>query len=155
MHCFLIKTIKKRQIIFFLIILFTQFRENLFWSQETLIKHVFFKKTASTHTFTFQPWYFITSRSRWHIFLDLDQIWTWSEQFAIPSERHPWRHWSVISGLLPDSGSIRPQPREGLDAILCVTAHIANHTNGGLWQPLLKQKNPAYERHWISRPMRI
>ena len=75
--------------------------EKLVWKSGDFYKtclHV--GKFAFAHTFTFHHHYFNKFRYRWHIYLKLHQIWLQSEQFATASERHPWHHLLVITGLL-------------------------------------------------------
>ena len=75
---------------------------------------LFFRKTAFTHTFTFQAGYLIKPRWRWHIYLDPHQIWTWLAKCAMALKRINWTYLSENSGLLAGSGWTRPQWREGL-----------------------------------------
>ena len=84
----------------------SQLREKKFGSQETFIKPVFFRTTAFTLTFTFQPFHLIAPKCRWHIYLHLYQILAGSEKSAIPLTRHPWRHWAT-AGLRVNSSFLK------------------------------------------------
>ena len=66
----------------------------------------FFRKTAFTHTLTFQPCHLITPRQRWQIYLGLQQIWTRSEKSARASGRRPPPRLPVITALLSDSDEL-------------------------------------------------
>ena len=118
-------------------VLSSQFRENLFRSQETLIEPVFFfRTTAFTLTFIFQPYHLIAPKFRWHIYLHLDQILPGSQKSTIPLIQHPWRHLLIITGLLADSGWTCPFWRHRLEAIHCSCSrdyNIAKHIFRWLW----------------------
>ena len=104
------KPLRKWMSIFFQHFFHTVYR-NFFWSQDIFffLTYLFWGKNAFTHTFTFQPCFFITPRWRWQIYLWLHSIWAQSEKFAISSARLLWRHLSIITWLLADSGWTGPQ----------------------------------------------
>ena len=73
----------------------------------------FFRKTACTHTFTFQPCYSTTPKWRLHIYFNLKWIWAELEKCAIALKQIDCPFLSEITGLLPDSRWT--WPREGRD----------------------------------------
>ena len=118
--CFLIKTPKKTWVNF-LQHFFTQFRENCFCS------FIHISTLLFIHTQMMMINLYTTP-----------VIWTWSQSYALSSERRPSPHLLDIIGLLADSvwwtsHDLRTQrPSECLAAILCLLAEGWGKRCGGL-----------------------